>query len=357
MKRILFLALFLILGVLLFVFAFQQVGPQEIQEALFLFPKEGLAVAIAVNFLAVFLIGSYRWQLVLKAQNCPISFWKVMRAKMAGFTLSYITPAALVGGEPVRAYMVKEESKCGWEKSFASVIIDQTVFFASLFFAMILGFLFLADHFSLPAEVFYAFGIIFIGSASLFYLFYRKLVNRSAGEQAFFTFIIHKTRLDRLGFVKKKLHNVDAAEKIMEKFFREEKKYVLAVVLLALFEAFLDILVISIICFYLGQDVGFSKSLGVFFFLTLANFFPIPGSLGSFEMALTFVFGLLGIGKEIGLAFSLISRLINIIFCVAGGFALAYFSIKTVSNSFSLEAPPVLVKVHKAFAKLLRKAK
>ncbi|MFA7169309.1 MAG: lysylphosphatidylglycerol synthase transmembrane domain-containing protein [Candidatus Paceibacterota bacterium] len=357
MKKVFLLISSLILGALLLLSVFQQVGLTEIQAALFLFPKEGLVLTLLVNFFAVFVVGSYRWQLILEAQKCPVHFWKVMQAKMAGFTLSYITPSVLVGGEPVRAYMIKEDSKCGWEKSLASVIIDQTIFFAGLFVALIFGFIFLAERFSLPIEIFYGSGVIFLSATFVFYLFYKKIVNRGANEQAFFTFLIHKIKLDRIGFVKNKLKNIDATERNIERFFKEEKKYFLLVVLLALLEAFLDVLSVAVICFYLGQPIDFYKSLGVFFFMTIANFFPIPGSLGSFEFALLFIFELLGIGKETGLAFGIISRFVGIFFCSIGVFALIWFNIKNISHGFSLEAPPILQKIHSIFSRFLKRKK
>ncbi|MDD3006471.1 MAG: lysylphosphatidylglycerol synthase transmembrane domain-containing protein [Candidatus Pacebacteria bacterium] len=357
MKKAFFLFFSILLGVLLLVSAFGQVDISEIKVALSLFSKEAFLGVFLLNFLAVFVVGTCRWQVILEGQGCPISFWKVMRAKMAGFTLSYITPSAMIGGEPVRAYMVKEESECGWERSFASVIIDQVIFLSCLFVAMVAGFIFLAEHFSLPTEVFYAFFLIFLSAFFILYFFYKKMLNRGAGEKAFFTFFIHKIGLDKIGFIKNKSDSIDRTEKSMENFFNEKKKHFFLAVFLGLLESFLDVLIVAVICFYLGQQIGILKSLGVFFFLTLANFFPIPGALGSFEFALTFASGILGIGKDVGLAFSLISRLINIILCLLGGVAMLHFSVKTVSHHFSLEAPPVLLKIHSSFSGLLRKSR
>lgn len=304
-----------------------------------------------LNFLAVFLVSAKRWQVILRGQGCKLSFPKVLRAKMAGFTLSYITPSAMIGGEPIRAYMAKEESDCGWERSFASVIIDQVIFSSCLFVAMITGFLLLAEHFSLPTEVFFIFLAVFVLAVSVFYVFYKRILNREAEDPAFFTYLLRKTRLDRLNFVRRRLASVDITEKSIEKFFREEKSCFFQALFWGIAETLLDVASVTLTCFYLGQSLGITESFGVFFFLTLANFFPIPGALGSLEFALGFVFGILGIGSDLGLAFSLVYRLINIVLCLVGLVAIAHFSLKTLSHHFSLETPPLLLKIHRFFVR------
>jgi uncharacterized protein (TIRG00374 family) len=331
----------LFLGALLLVLVFRQVNWVEIKTALFLFPKSALILVFMINFLAIFIVGSYRWQIILKSQKCSISFWKLMRAKMAGFTMSYVTPTALIAGEPVRAYMIK-----------ASVIVDQMIYILCLLCVIIIGFVFLADRFALPKDVLIGFVGVFFLAAFTFYVFYQKTFKRSEDEPAFFTFIIHKTRLSKFGFVEKKLESIKNTEKSVEEFFKEGKKDFWLVVFFAFLEVFLDIAAVMVTCFYMGYWFGIPKSVGVFSLMALANLAPIPGSLGSSELALAFVFNLLGTGSDAGLAFSLIFRFINIISAFLGMIAFLYFMAKTASHSFSMEAPPFLIKIHKVFIKM-----
>jgi uncharacterized protein (TIRG00374 family) len=355
MKKTLLIISSLFIGVLLFVLALQQVGLSEIKSALFLFPREAIFLIFAINFLAMFVVGSYRWLVILRAQGCDADFRTVMRIKLAGFALSYVTPSAFLFGEPIRAYMIKEEKECGWEKSFASVIVDQTILFAALLFAMIVGFVFLAEKFSLSQGVFWGFLILFAFSLMAFYLFYRKIIRRGVDEEGFFTFLIIKTGLDKVGFIKNNLQGIENTEKVMEKFFKEEQKSSLLVILLGFLEVALDISVVFFACFYLGHLINVLESVGIFSFLTFASLIPIPGSLGSFEVVLTLVFNLFGFGKQNGLAFSLIYRLVNVTFCVIGLVAFMQFMIKTASSNYSKEAPSILVKVHKFFLRLMSK--
>lgn len=356
MKKSSLIVISFAVGAALFAFAFGQVNWSEIEAALLLFPKEALLLIFAINCLAIFFVGSYRWQIILRSQHCPVGFWNVVRAKLAGFTFSYVTPSALIAGEPIRAYMIKEESDCGWEKSSASVILDQMIYLGVLFFVIILGFISLTEQFSLPSDVIYGFWTVFALTIFVFYIFYQKTFKRQEGEHAFFTTVIYKVRLAKLSYVRAKLPAIERTEIIIEDFFRKHQRTFVAVIILAFADVLLNILAVMVTCFYLGHYLGIAKSIGIFSLWALANLVPIPGALGSSELALSFVFNLLDAGKDTGLVFSLIFRAINIVLCLLGILAFLHFAIKTASKSFSLEeAPPFLMKLHKTFARRLKR--
>ncbi len=355
MKMFLFL-LSLLLGLFLFMGTIQQAGFDNVVKTVKIFPLSAILAVFLINFAAIFVIGTFRWKIIIEAQNShKISVWKVLRAKLAGFAVSYITPSVLVGGEPIRAYMIKEESDYGWEKSFASVIIDQAIYFFVLFLFMIIGFVFLIDHFSLPTSIFYGFVFIIISAVFFFYLFYSRIINDNSDGHGFFMFIIKTTKLDKIQFVKKKEKSIERMERIIAQFFKKETGIFMKAFFLATAEILLYLVTIWIIILYLGSTIDFVFSTAIFFIFTLANFIPIPGSLGSFEASLTFIFNLLGIGKSSGFAFSLIFRSINIALVVLGLAALIYFEIKTISHHFSLETPKPLLRIHRFLVKIIYK--
>ena len=356
MRKIIFCITSLFVGLLLFVIAMQQAGVGDVLRTISLFPLSIIILVLLVNFIAICVIGSWRWKIIIESQNShKISFLKIFRAKLVGFTVSYITPSVLVGGEPVRAYMIKEDGICNWEKSFASVVIDQAIYFFSLFLLMITGFLFLVYHFSLPIEVFLGFGIIIIFTVLTLYLFYSKILNGNSGEDGFFMFIIKTLKLNRIKFVRSKEKNIKRTEKIIAQFFKTKKEVFLKAFLLAVLEGILYLIVICsiILCFDSANVFEFTQSFSIFFLITLANFIPIPGSFGSFEAALTFIFDLLNLGKSNGFTFSLIYRFINIALVVVGFFALIHFEITTASHKFGAEAPKTLLKMHKFLKRII----
>lgn len=347
MKRVFFLVS-LILGLVLFLFTGQQAGVDDVLKTISIFPFQIIIAVFLINLIAVAVIGSLRWKLILESQGVyDVSFSKVMRAKLAGFMVSYLTPSVLVGGEPVRAYMIKERSNCGWEKSFASVVIDQAIYFFTIFLFMIIGFLFLVEYSSLPTEIFYGFGALIVFVIFTFYIFYSKTLNRDSDEDGFFMFFIKALKLDKIKFIKAIEKNIDTTEKIVARFFKKKRVVFLKAFVLSILEILLYLTVIWAIIFYLNPIIKITQTVSIFFLLTLANSIPIPGALGSFEMALTFIFDFFGFGKSNGFSFSLIYRIINITIVFIGFFTLIYFELKTISHHFSRRTPKTLLKIHR----------
>ena len=72
-------------------------------------PKNYIFMFLFLIFsLVYFLISAYKWKGILKAFNINISFFKLLKYKLSGFSLSYITPTN-IGGEPVRVFLVLKE--------------------------------------------------------------------------------------------------------------------------------------------------------------------------------------------------------------------------------------------------------
>lgn len=359
MRKFIFCLISFLVGLLLFAVAIQQAGVGDVLRTVYFFSPSIIIFAFILNFIAVCVIGSWRWKIIIESQNShKVSFLKVLRAKLAGFAISYITPSVLIGGEPVRAYMIKEETDCDWEKSFASVVIDVAIYFFSLFLLMIAGFLFLINYFSLPVEFFYGFGIVVVFTVFVWYLFYSKMLNRKSGKDGFFVFIMKALRLDKIKLIKSKEKNIEKTERIITQFFKNKKEALLKAFLLSVLEIIFYLSVICVVVFHLdqtGKAFEFIQSVPIFFLITLANFVPIPGSFGSFEMALTFIFELLGLGRSNGFTLSLIYRFVNIALVALGFFALIYFEITVVSHKFSAEAPQALLKMHRFLKRMVGK--
>lgn len=355
MRKAFFYIISLSLGLILFVFSIKQAGIGSILKSVSFFPLSAIVIVSLANFFAAIIISTQRWKIVIEAQDhCKISFFKVMIAKLAGFTMSYITPSVLVGGEPIRVYMIKESTGCSWEKSLAAAIIDQAVYFFSLLLLMIIGFLFLADHFSLPRNITYGFWAIIAMSAIILYMFYSRVISKRPGQVGFFMFIINTFRLNKIKYIKSKENGINRTEKIISEFFRNKRETLFKVFMLSVAEVIAYLITVWIIAFYLGAKVTVFSSISIFAIITLASFVPIPGSLGSMEASITFVFDLLSLGGGNGFTFSLIYRLVNIFIVFAGFAAILYFEVKNIKDRF-MQAPQELSDLHRFIVNLFHK--
>jgi glycosyltransferase 2 family protein len=349
-----FVLLSLSLGLLLFIFTIQQAGIDSVLKTVYFFPALAILFVFLIIFSAVGIVSSWRWKIIIESQNShSVSFAKIFSARLAAFAISYVTPAVLVGGDPVRAYMIKEESDYSMEKSLASVIIDEAIYFFTLFLFIIIGFLFLADHFSLPRSVFYSFSMFVAVGVIILYFFYSRLIFRGANTEGFFIFVVKALRLDNLKYIGNRMEKIKKIERIISSFFKNKRGVFVKAFLLSILEVLMYLLMIFIIVFYLGNVISLDQSLSIFSILTFTSFVPIPGSFGSLEMAVTFVFDLMELGKNNGFAFSLIFRLVNIALVAVGFFALMHFELKMLSRDFSLEAPKSIQQLHSFLIKMV----
>ena len=74
----------------------------------------------------IMLIHTMRWNVILRADNHKIPFFRLFMYKIVGFGISFITPAAKVGGEPIRAALTQRHG-ISFKKSFSTIVIDKIV--------------------------------------------------------------------------------------------------------------------------------------------------------------------------------------------------------------------------------------
>jgi len=349
-----FVLLSLIFGLLLFAITVCHTGVGDILRTLSMFPALIVFVVFLLLFIGVGVIAAWRWKIIIETQNgCVTSFSKILAARLAAFAISYVTPAVLVGGDPVRAYMTRGENGGSLAKSIASVIIDEAIYFFTLFLFVIAGFLFLIDSFSLPRGVLYSFGLFVVFGLIVLHLFYSRLVNKRLDADGFFIFVLKILKLDRLKLLREKMKKLVEIEKIITEFFKNRKSAFIKAFFLSILEVFMYLAMILVIVFHLGPAISFIKSISIFSILTLTSFVPIPGSFGSLEMAVTFIFSLMELGKSNGFAFSLIFRLVNVALVLIGFFVLICLELSVVSRGFDFEAPKELTNIHKFILRLI----
>ncbi len=68
-----------------------------------------------------------RLKVTLDSFGKKVSLPRFIKQAIAGFSVSYITPASRFGGEPVRIYMLKKESGIDYETSTSAIILDKFV--------------------------------------------------------------------------------------------------------------------------------------------------------------------------------------------------------------------------------------
>ena len=301
MKKILLVLLSLLIGLGLFVWIGKITGWQEIKQSFLLFTGWQGFVILGLTLLMM-LIGTWKWREILKGENITISFRDLFKPYILGFSIMFLAPILLWGGEVFRSYILKKNNSIPWSKGMASVIIERIlewtanliiIFFGLLFFLLMIGLP--------PIKLLIIFGgIFFVFSGFIFYFYFKTFKGESMAK--FF--------LRKFGF--KDLGDQSAVLKIEKEifnFFKPRQKLMWKGVGLSFLRAaVMYVRTWLLIVFLLGKGIGILPALSVLGFSYLAVMIPIPAALGSHEAIQTFAFNSLGLGASSATAFTMIIR-------------------------------------------------
>jgi uncharacterized protein (TIRG00374 family) len=321
----------LLLGVSLFYFVVKETGIEVIFGAVSLFLGIDGLIILAVTILIV-LIGALRWKEILKSENENVSLFKTTRYLIKGFTVDFLTPFALFGGEAIRIFLMEKE--VGVKKSAFSALTDKIMDVTAHVFFLLLGtilFLFYGLVFY-KALVIYAIGTIFF----IFFIlaiFYERVLKKKSFLDGVFGL---------LGISKKYLQDSENGKSVadVEKkiiiFFSDKKREFVKGMVLSFLRHFLLLLRIYLIIYFVTGSLDFSDAIIIYGFVILSMLLPLPASLGGLEAILALAFNAMGISIVYGVVVAVAVRMADLLVCVVGITLFARSSVKPFYNQFRL---------------------
>ena len=126
MRKKLVAAASVVIGVLLFVIVLAFAGFDQIIEPFRKFSLSYLALFLLATAV-LHAISTWRWSAVLKYQGLKVPFLLLLRYRIIGTAISYLTPAARVGGEPVRGFLLKKKLGIKAGHTYSSVLIEMSL--------------------------------------------------------------------------------------------------------------------------------------------------------------------------------------------------------------------------------------
>lgn len=312
-----------LIGIVLFAFILRRVGLENIFQTVKLL-SFGKGLIIFFTFLMGTVISSWRWKLILSSQNRNISLKKLFIAKVAGFSINYITPCIYTGGELARAYVLKKENEISLTDGLTSIFIDHLLDLMAGILFFILSLFFLLFHFKIPAHIIHLLLLVILGG--LIFLFYFYLGVKKGKNP--FTEIIKFLKLDRIKLIKNYEENIKRAERGIIVFFKEKKETFFAAFFLTIITLILSLVQFWLILYFLNYKFSAGEIILIRLLVALAGLLPIPGALGTLETSGALAFIILGLNANIGITFILIIRTFNLMFVGAGLIFLSHFGIK-----------------------------
>jgi uncharacterized protein (TIRG00374 family) len=310
----------IIIGAAIFLIFLYRVGLSSIADIfknLSLFYFSVYFIISAVTFIPPVL----RWQIILKGYGEKVPFLMLLRQTLASFPISYLTPAVRIGGEPLRAYMLKKEADIDLRKGSSSIIIDK---FVELTGAVMFGAIGIILLFFTPVSFLFKIVlalIILYAFYGLFLIYYRTIADRGSFSTVFTFF-----RLNKIKKIENFVHVLKDIEKKLKKFFVKNKKELLMSFFYYFIYGILIIFEFKFLLLSIGLDASLVTVILSLTVLGFVNLIPVPAALGFLEAGQTSLFHALTGKGEIGFVLSLIIRIRNLFFVAIGFSLISYFS-------------------------------
>jgi uncharacterized protein (TIRG00374 family) len=312
-----------VLGALTLSFLVWHIGISRIYEAVTQLGPAAMA-AILLPSLLMYVLEAYGWRVTLGRWAEAIPFWRVLAIRTAGEVVNMTTPTAYVGGEPLKAYLLKRHG-VPLIDGLASVVTAKMTIAQILFIltGIGLGFWLLGSDGSaeqtITAAVVSA-GLLVFGVGAF------VLVQR----QGMFTWILQTLRRLglRLNYLESREQKLVELDRTIADFYARKQSAFLASTLLFLLGWLAEALEVFVMVLCLGQPITVlsAVAIGALSVFIKGGTFFIPGSLGAQDAGNLLLLTAFGYGEVTGITFALLRRFREFVWIAIGLLCLAFLT-------------------------------
>ncbi len=302
---------FLLAGFALLGWALQSVDLAEVMD---------LLVRLGWGFVLIFmiygtitLIDTLAWKYCFRPQETRrFNLWQLWRIRQIGDAYNTITPLGTLGGEPVKAQLLKDGHGLTFKQGIASQVAAKTTFLAGLILFFVPGIVLILNSQTI-ADEFKTVSLVGMGVFSLLiFLFFLFQITGMLGILTRWVAGFSKER-DVFG----QLENLDGK---MSGFYRQHPKRAWLSVLIAFVGWVIGLSELYLMLYLLGypptwQELWMMEALGQF--VRMGTFF-IPMSIGAQEGGLILIFSALGYPANLGLTVSFAARIKQLVWVALG---------------------------------------
>ncbi len=285
----------------------------------------GIVVLVAIYFIA-FAIDSVTWQMTIRSVPLnPLWAYRVWKLRMVGESFNAVIPAGGMGGEPVKAVMLKTHYGIDYREGTASLILAKTINMIALVIFLIVGFTLMTQARALPGAYEYVAGVgllAFAVGVFLFFVIQRLSITSLTGTW------ISRWRFGRR--VEDILHHIHDMDDRLVHFYTVDRRRFAGALVLALVNWLLGVVEIYYTLVFLGHPITWAEAwiIEAVAQMVRTGAFFIPAAIGVQEGAFLLVCGAITGSPAVGLAVSVVRRIREIIWII-WGFALgALYSLK-----------------------------
>jgi glycosyltransferase 2 family protein len=273
-------------------------------------------VFVLMFFAATFLMDVAGWQLTLLAVPLNLRWlWRLYLVRTAGEAINNITPFGSLGGEPVKALILKTRYGVGYQDSGVSLVLAKTLILMALvvFLALGFGLLLPAERLSDSYKAIAALGLCGLATGiGLFFLMQRYRVSSWVGRHL---------GTHSAGFRwERAVRLVHELDERVAGFYTAHRGRMLGAFLFALLNWLMGVGEVYAVMYLLGHPVSFVDAwiMEALVQLVRAGTSFIPSSLGAQEGTFKVVCAALTGDPSLGLACAVVRRVREIIWIAAG---------------------------------------
>ena len=266
----------------------------------------GLLILFAIYFMA-FAVDVVSWGLTL-TRVPPTALWmyRLWKVRMVGEAFNNVTPLANMGGEPVKAFILKSHYGVGYRDGIASLVLARTTIMIALVVFLAIGFALMIGEGSLPATYKGAAGVglaAFTVGIGGFFLVQRYNVPTRAAER-----ILPAGAAARLaGGIEK----IRALEDDLAHFYKDRRSRFAGAVFFVFVNWVLGVVELYVALIFLGHPVSWAEAWiieSMAQLIRIATFF-VPASIGFQEGTFILVTAAMTGSPTLGLAVALVRRI------------------------------------------------
>lgn len=285
----------------------------------------GLPVVLGI-YLSSFILDTLVWQMCLTSP--PINgrwLYRMWKIRMVGETFNRLLPAASMGGEPVKAMLLKSHCGLGYGEGIASLIVAKTITMGALVLFLIAGFLLMLWSAALPASHRFvaAAGLLALGVGTGL-MFAAQWFRMSSRAGTWFSGIRTARRLKGV------LHHLHDLDERLVRFYASHRDRSLAAFALAALAWVVGVLEVYCALAFLGHPLSLMEAwiIEAMVQMVRTGTFFIPASIGAQEGTFLLVVSAFSGSPTPGLALAVVWRIRDLIWTVLGLLLSAHFVVQ-----------------------------
>ena len=297
------IALLIGLGLLAFIALQTDLG--QVWQGLLQLGLAGALAIFALYFLA-FVLDTASWQLTLpSARLNPAWLYRLWKLRMLGEALNLVLPAGSMGGEPVKAVLLKKFHAIGYHEGTASLIMARTINLLSLLLFTGIGFAVMLGRDWMPDALLLAMGIGWAALAFGVLGFYAVQRWRAASRLGLW---LARRRFGQR--LERFLVHLERVEDHFLAFYSGRPRRFLGAFCLAFVNWVLGAVEVYAIMWFLGRPISLADAwlIEAAAQLVRTAAFFIPASLGAVEGVMVLIYAAMTGSGALGLAVALIRR-------------------------------------------------